>query len=191
MLIPNVFVPSDVHELNDRLKLLFVEKIEGLVSGELVNKWEEKLQGVENEVAGVDAALKKKNSLPKFQELNHKKKVLMSEKELIVKRIGEFKDGMECILRHIEGDRCPRDKEGKGWVPALRLRPGVNWARVYFLVMRECRRLDDGLPIYAFRQEIIQRVSSQQVILLTVLQFNNHSLTYGVEKFDSELHHSV
>lgn len=165
-LIHNVVVPSDVDELNDRLKVLFVEKIKGLVSGELVNRWEKKLQGVEGEVAGVDAALKKHNSVLKFEELNDKKKVLMSEKELILKRIGEFKDGMECILRHIKGGRCSGDKENKGWVPALRLRNAVDWDTVYCLVTRECRRLDDGLPIYAFRQEIIQRISSQQILVL-------------------------
>lgn len=168
-LIPNVVVPSDIDELNDRLKVLFSEKVRDLVAGELVNKWEKKAQGVETEIGVVYTALKKQNSVSKFQELKNKKKALMSEKEMIVKRIGEFKAAIKCVLSHIEtgGKGYYEDsKEEWGWVPPFRLRDGLNWPRIYCIVKRECRRLDDGLPIYAFRQEIIRWISSQQILVL-------------------------
>lgn len=36
------------------------------------------------------------------------------------------------------------------------------WSRIQFL-SRECRRVENGLPIYGFRSEILKMLHSQQV----------------------------
>lgn len=167
-LIANVIVPSDAIELNDRLKPLFSEKLRGLVSGELVKKWEKKLVALDREIGAVSAAMRKHQPWRFFEEHNNKKG-LISEKELIVKRIYEFKSAMNCILSYVEGEgKVFEEKERveRGRVPVFLFDGGFKWPRIYHLMMRECQRLDEGLPIYAFRQEILRHISLQQIMVL-------------------------
>ncbi|KAF2283943.1 hypothetical protein GH714_017447 [Hevea brasiliensis] len=41
-----------------------------------------------------------------------------------------------------------------------------DWERIHRLVLREIRRLEDGLPIYSHRQEILRKICGKQVIVL-------------------------
>ncbi|KNA05011.1 hypothetical protein SOVF_194360 [Spinacia oleracea] len=161
-LIRNVIVLSDRDEVNSRLKPLFSAKLRGLDSCEEVKSWEGKLLSLEKEIAVVLASLRKHNPLQLFDELKKKKEVLRGEKELILKRIQEFKAGVRCLLTHIEGGKG----NGEGFSPYRFDGDGVDWPRIYYLILRECRRLRDGLPIYAYRRELLRHISSQQIMVL-------------------------
>uniref|UniRef100_A0A5B7A9E1 RNA helicase n=1 Tax=Davidia involucrata TaxID=16924 RepID=A0A5B7A9E1_DAVIN len=166
-LVPNVSVPSDNEELSDRLKTLFSERVRRLIEGDLVQKWQKKLGLVLGEFDRVTASLKKPNPAIVFNELLKKKAGLISERDLIEKRIEEFKSMMKCILAHLEGK--PWEDFGDEGVEVLRLGRYFEWgqcSRIHNLMVRECRRLEDGLPIYAFRREILRQIYSQQITVL-------------------------
>ncbi|KAI3665065.1 hypothetical protein L6452_43682 [Arctium lappa] len=160
-LVRNLIVPSDTDELNSRLRVLFSEQIRGFMKGELVMKWESKLEKVSNEIAKLDALLKKPKRLCIHSELYKKKEGNVRERMLIDRRIREFKTGMECILDHVNGkvfDSCV--------VKVLMLKDNLDWSKIYWLMKRECRRLDDGLPIYADRKDILWQIHRQQIMVL-------------------------
>ncbi|KAL1538654.1 RNA helicase [Salvia divinorum] len=161
-LVSNVELPSDRLELNDRLKVLFLGKLKGLKEGELVEKWVKKLGAVKDEIKRISRILSDKASLRVFSELWEEKEVLVGESTFISNRIEEFRLGISSIEEHLEdGEKEERDFE------VLRFARGkIEWGRIYMLMMRECRRLDDGLPIYAHRQEIIKQIHCQQVTVL-------------------------
>ncbi|GAB4848760.1 hypothetical protein Ancab_003487 [Ancistrocladus abbreviatus] len=162
-IIPNVIVPSDIDELIDRLKTLFIARIQGLIEGEIVKRWEKKVADVSNEIAGVSASLRKPNQIGTLEELQRRKKGLLSEREVIMKRMEEFKSALKFIVDHLEGKQLP---EGGDGVKMFLFKNELNWKKIYHFIMRECRRLDDGLPIYAFRREILHQISTQQVMVL-------------------------
>ncbi|CAI9109555.1 OLC1v1009395C2 [Oldenlandia corymbosa var. corymbosa] len=165
-LIQNVQVPSDTDELNDRLKSLFLSELKALFEGELVKKWEEKLERVSDGMREVNLALAKPKQLRVFHELKEKQDGFRQEENMIKKRIKEFKNGIQCLVDYLEG-------KGDEEPDSLGLKVGVfkfgrefDWERIHYLMVRECRRLDDGLPIFAWRREILQQIHGQQVIVL-------------------------
>lgn len=162
-LIQNVQVPSDEDELRDRLKPLFLAKLKGLFEDELVKKWERKLEQVLDEVREVDLTLKKPKKLREFNELKQRKDGLVKEGDLICKRVEEFKKGVQCLVDYLEG-KGEEEEEGLGLkVGVFKFAREFDWEKIHCLMIRECRRFDDGLPIFAFRREILQQIHCQQV----------------------------
>ncbi|GMP25974.1 hypothetical protein CsSME_00002606 [Camellia sinensis var. sinensis] len=153
--------PCDMNKLRDRLRALFTDRVLQLMEGDLVQKWQKKLVLVMKEIDGVVALLRKPNRINVCEELLMKKAGLDSEKSLIEKRIEEFKSSMTTILNHLEGTLASCDG-----VELFRFRRPFEWARIHCLIRRECRRLEDGLPIYACRQEILTEIYNQQVLVL-------------------------
>ncbi|KAF5960411.1 hypothetical protein HYC85_001620 [Camellia sinensis] len=153
--------PCDMNKLRDRLRALFTDRVSQLMEGDLVQKWQRKLGLVMKEIDGVVALLRKSNRINVCQELLMKKAGLDSEKSLIEKRIEEFKSSMTTILNHLEGTLASCDG-----VELFRFRRPFEWVRIHCLIRRECRRLEDGLPIYACRQEILTEIYNQQVLVL-------------------------
>lgn len=153
--------PCDMNKLRDRLRALFTDRVLQLMEGDLVQKWQRKLGLVMKEIDGVVALLPKLNRINVCEELLMKKAGLDSEKSLIEKRIEEFKSSMTTILNHLEGTLASCDG-----VELFRFRRSFEWVRIHCLIRRECRRLEDGLPIYACRQEILTEIYNQQVLVL-------------------------
>lgn len=153
--------PCDMNKLRDRLRALFTDRVLQLMEGDLVQKWRRKLGLVMKEIDGVVALLRKLNRINVCEELLMKKAGLDSEKSLIEKRIEEFKSSMTTILNHLEGTLASCDG-----VELFRFRRSFEWVRIHCLIRRECRRLEDGLPIYACRQEILTEIYNQQVLVL-------------------------
>ncbi|KAK8663837.1 hypothetical protein V6N13_083642 [Hibiscus sabdariffa] len=166
-LISNITVPSDAVELDQNLRTLFSSHIAGLMEGTLVKKWQEKISEKSDEIAKLSAQMGKRNySFSKFYELDDTKKALMGERSVISKRLKEFKGGMESLLRCLEsGVVIGNDEDDKG-VEVFRVEGEVDWKRIHQLILRECRRLEDGLPIYAHRQEILTRIHGEQIMVL-------------------------
>ncbi|KAI3695771.1 hypothetical protein L1987_78771 [Smallanthus sonchifolius] len=158
-LVQNMLVPSDTEELNSRLRVLFRKRIIGLMEGESVMKLEKKLDEVNREIARLSLLLKKRTGLAAHLELSKKKEGHVREGELIRRRIAEFKSGMECIVDYLDG-KVSDD------VKVLLLKGAFNWNKIYWMIKRECRRLDDGLPIYADRKDILWQIHCQQVMVL-------------------------
>ena len=42
----------------------------------------------------------------------------------------------------------------------------VDFARVHKIMLRECRRLKEGLPIYAYRRRILNHIFTNQVTMV-------------------------
>lgn len=159
-------MPSDLVELNQNLKTLFSSHITGLMEGELVRKWQKKINEKSDEIADLSGQMgKRKYSLGRFYELHDKKKTLKAERSTISKRLKEFKGGMRSLLRCLETGEIGNE-EGDEGVEVYRVEGELDWKLIHQLILRECRRLEDGLPIYARRQEILTRIHGQQVTVL-------------------------
>lgn len=155
-LLSPLLLPSDKQELNDTLKTLFLKKIDALLEGEQLRNWQKKLAGVLDELDLLRKRLGRKNNLRV-----HKESGLGTERELIMKRMGEFKAAMNCVRAHLEDKP---EEAGERFVPIFKfVRGEYDWNRIHHLILRECKRLDDGLPIYAHRQEILQNIYTEQV----------------------------
>lgn len=152
---PKINLPSDKEELNERLKGVFLEKLNGLINGVLVQKWQKKLGFVAEQIGDNSFLLRKPNRLAVYQELYKKKKGFEDERDLILLRIDEFRNGIKCIIDYLNKE----EKEFK----VFNFGAKIDWGRIHYFMMRECRRFDNGLPIYGYRQQILEQISSQQV----------------------------
>lgn len=154
---------SAAGELEDRLRALFADRVSRLMEGEEVKKWRKKLQSTVDEIDDVSCLLGRPNKPGVCQQLCDRKKGLSAERDLILKRLGEFKSAMNCIQAHLEGNKD--EVEG---VQVLKFGASFDWNRIYCLISRERRRLEDGLPIYAYRRDILQQIHLQQVLFLAL-----------------------
>ncbi|KAL4180995.1 hypothetical protein AMTRI_Chr12g268910 [Amborella trichopoda] len=164
-----VVVPSDQNELTDRLRTLFAVHVQCLLRGEALERCKQKLETIDMELRNVVSLLKSSNPLKSYYEINGKKEGLISERRLVEKRIEEFKSAMVCIHNQLDlaiwDDCLSYDSEDDGVVP-YKFKGTWNWDRLHHILLRECRRLDDGLPIYGCRQEILKKVLHHQVLVL-------------------------
>ncbi|CAN1261730.1 ATP-dependent RNA helicase DEAH12, chloroplastic [Linum perenne] len=154
-----VKVPSDSEELRGDLGEVFANFVRGLIGGEIVRELKSKVERKCREIEEVSRKLKVK------RELTDTKKVLVSEVEMMEKRLEEFKAAMSCVLKHIGGGNL-EEEEGVVDVEPLLLEGEVDWVKIHRLILREIRRLQDGLPIYAHRREILARIRDSQIMVL-------------------------
>ncbi|OMO56179.1 hypothetical protein CCACVL1_26714 [Corchorus capsularis] len=164
--VSHLLQPSDKDELQQKLKTLFSNHIKGLLEGELVRKWQKKIEGKSDEIAGVSRQMSKRNySIGGFCDLNDKKKALMAERSMISKRLKEFKGALRSLLGRLEAGEARNEGEEEA-VEVFQLDGEFDEKRLHRLILRECRRLEDGLPIYAHRQEILTRIHGEQIMVL-------------------------
>lgn len=153
-LVANVTVPSDVEELRDRLRGLFSGHVLSIMdNGDCVKKVRAEIEEKSRQVESFSS--KRGINIEAFE----RKKAIEAERDLVVKRLEEFKNGMKSIVRFLEG----RDGE-KDDVAVFSLEGDYDWPRIHSLIRRECRRLEDGLPIYAYRRNILKRIHGEQVV---------------------------
>lgn len=162
-LVWNVEAPSDRLELNDRLKVLFIDKLKGLKEGELMEKWLKKLGTVVDEITKVSELLKNPQKLGVIDQILMKRKGLEAERDLILNRVEEFKNGIRSIEVYLENGEKNEEPDFEVFRFVGRK---IDWGRIYRLMMRECRRFDDGLPVYAHRRAIMKQIHCQQVYFL-------------------------
>lgn len=162
-MIPHVLVPSDIDELRARVRALFASFVKGLMEGKEVERWREESERVSKEIRRLTHSLGKPLPLGQFHELREKRKGLEAEKKLIERRIKEFQSAMECILCYLEGNNNKLEKAGCSVFRKFKFEEASDWKRMHKLIMRERRRLEDGLPIYAYRSEILAEIHFQQV----------------------------
>ncbi|KAI7729095.1 hypothetical protein M8C21_019433 [Ambrosia artemisiifolia] len=99
-----------------------------------------------------------------YMEFVKKKEGNVCESKLIRRRVSEFKSAMECIIDYL--NRRGFDRDRSDVVKVLMLEGWFDWVKRYSMIKRECKRLDDGLHIYANHQDILLQIHSQQVMVL-------------------------
>lgn len=169
-------LPSDLVELDERLKVLFCERLMGYLKGGIVERVQTRLDKVNADITCVCKKLKMFNNIFVHKELEKERTALREERELISKRLREFRCGVECIIGYLKGN------SGSCSGKVFKFDGEFDWGRIYLLITREIKRFDDGLPIYSCRQEIFQVIQSNQVpesmnftsaLNLLIFQFKN------------------
>lgn len=103
-----------------------------------------------------------RNRFRDFHQLDLEKKTLESEKELIDAKIAEYKEAMWSMQRAMRGSG---DKEEGVHLFGAVEGADVDFVRVHMMLLRECRRLKEGLPIYAYRRRILNHIFANQVTM--------------------------
>ncbi|KAL7199797.1 hypothetical protein ACSBR2_021990 [Camellia fascicularis] len=153
-------------ELQERVKGLFVCHVESLLEGEVMQSMVKKRKVLQNEAENLSARLRKPQKLGLlFGDLPGKAKGLRDEIGLITNRMEEFRSAMKWVLNYLQGNNS-KDSVISGETEVFKFEDGLDLSRIHCIVMRECRRLEEGLPIYGFRLEIIRKVLSEQVMVL-------------------------
>ncbi|KDP40932.1 hypothetical protein JCGZ_24931 [Jatropha curcas] len=152
-------VGEDVRERLKRVFKFYAEK--KVLEGETVKKLEGKVNELSVAIDEFSGLLRKPKSLRTYVEIEARKQHLHDERDGIVNRIEEFKGAVKCILDYLDGKEVEELAVlgFKNW-------KGFNWNKIHFFLLRECRRLENGLPIYGFRREILQQMHLQQVMIL-------------------------
>lgn len=114
--------------------------------------------------------LRAHNRLRDFDRLDLEKKTLEAEKELVGAKIAEYKAAMSSIrhaMLRVTDDEEEEESVDEGVdVFGIGEDKDVDFARLHMMMLRECRRLNEGLPIYAYRRKILNHIFSNQVMVL-------------------------
>ena len=65
----------------------------------------------------------------------------------------------------------------------FKLDGSFDWKRLHCLIKRERRRLEEGLPIYAFRWDVLHAIHSQQLCSITIfgsILFSGYLLRFSI-----------
>ncbi|KAK1315489.1 hypothetical protein QJS10_CPA06g02024 [Acorus calamus] len=169
-------VPFDESELTFRLKALFAGHAVDLMEGEVASLLEARIEEVSEEIRGLSGSLSRRpNQLRMVAERIEKKRRLFEEKAIMEGRLGEFRAAMRCMMEKlgesVEGFApCYGDIEDEKFGPVEVIgfggNRGFDWGSIYCTMIRECKRLETGLPIYACRRKILRTVEANQVVVL-------------------------
>ncbi|ONK61612.1 uncharacterized protein A4U43_C08F31770 [Asparagus officinalis] len=149
------------------VKGILIKHVESLLGGESVSRCRERADELERGIRRKASLLSRPKRINVAREIKDNKERLEAELATINGKLGEFKVAMESILSYL--------KEGKDGVSEtgefdlfkfgrdMDLRCLV---RIHSIVVRECRRLTDGLPIYSCRRELLQTMFFNQVTVV-------------------------
>ncbi|KAG9443171.1 hypothetical protein H6P81_019025 [Aristolochia fimbriata] len=155
--------PCHSSELSDRLSNLFKSRVRYLLKADLVSLCMSKVDSLTDKIAHVTLLLARHNSLHDAHQYLAKREELYEQKEQIVRRLDEYKVAMLCILSHLDGPRleaCTLDVE------VFDFKGGTEWDRLHRFMTRERKRLEEALPIYGHRREILKRFQTEQAMVL-------------------------
>ncbi|KAK3127728.1 hypothetical protein QOZ80_7AG0577610 [Eleusine coracana subsp. coracana] len=109
-------------------------------------------------------ASRRGNRFRDFDQLHLQKETLEAEKALVDAKIAEYKAAMRSIWCAM---LCATEEEEEGVDVFGILKDGeLDFTRVHMMMLRECRRLKEGMPIYAYRRRILDHIFSNQVMIL-------------------------
>jgi ATP-dependent RNA helicase DHX8/PRP22 len=107
-----------------------------------------------------------RNKFSDFDQLDLQKKTLETQKDLVDAKIAEYKASMRLIrramLRGTDEEEEEVEEEGVD-VFGIGECEDVDFVRLHMMMLRECRRLNEGLPIYAYRRKILNHIYNNQV----------------------------
>ncbi|CAL5085685.1 unnamed protein product [Urochloa decumbens] len=117
-------------------------------------------------IQAVKARLGWRNRIRDFDQLNLERKALEAEKELVDAKIAEYQAAMRSICRAmLRGEEEDGDEDEVDVFGAVQ-GGELDFVRVHKILLRECRRLKEGLPIYAYRRRILNHIFTNQVMIL-------------------------
>lgn len=141
---------------------VFSLHINGLLeSHPAVTRWEQRGFELGSEIEKVSRMLSSRNRLAVFAELQERKKGLELEKDQVHSRLEEFREAMDCILAWLRRGTGVAEEGDK--VGIFKLGKQIDFDRLHYLIVRECRRLEDGLPVYGCRRKMLTHIFANQV----------------------------
>jgi ATP-dependent RNA helicase DHX8/PRP22 len=155
------------------LASLFASHASRLLDSDLVSRCAARSAELAVSIQSVKHRLRAHNKLRDFDQLDLQKRTLEAEKDLVDDKIAEYKAAMNSIRRAMlcgTDDEEEVDEEGVDVFGIIREGEDVDFVRLHMMMLRECRRLNEGLPIYAYRRKILDHIFNNQVGVMT-LQF--------------------
>ncbi|VAH73546.1 unnamed protein product [Triticum turgidum subsp. durum] len=147
---------------------LFASHASRLLDSGLVSRSAARSAELAVSIQSVKRRLRGHNNFRDFDQFNLQKKTLEAEKELVDAKIAEYKAAMSSIRRAmLRGTDDEEEVEEEG-VDVFGIGEGedVDFVRLHMMMMRECRRLNEGLPIYSYRRKILNHIFNNQVMIL-------------------------
>ncbi|CAA6658866.1 unnamed protein product [Spirodela intermedia] len=152
-----------------RLRNLFAGHARGLLACESVRRCDQRIEEVSAEIRKLSESMKNRTKLPLFLERMARRSRLEEERDQLRQKRGEFQAGLRSILtllgEEAGGEGSVGKEEGDG-VEVFGARGELDWNQIHWLLIRERRRLDEGLPIFAYRRKILNVINSNQVVIL-------------------------
>ncbi|KAL2332743.1 hypothetical protein Fmac_013956 [Flemingia macrophylla] len=154
-------------DLDGRLRPVFTAHVrEVMTEGKEVRRWVAECERLSTEIGTVSALLSQHLYIGTHLQCMEKMKGLVDEKNLVERRLREFQSAMECVLKHLEDGEGSGDGQVIDTVSVFRFDGDCDWKRIHCFISRERRRLQDGLPIYSYRSDILQKIHHQQITVL-------------------------
>lgn len=164
--------PCDRAEEAVRLRNLFAGHARGLLTCESVRRCDQRIEEVSAEIRKLSASMKSRTQLSLFLERQARRSRLEEERDQLRQKLGEFQAGLRSILTFLGenagGEGSVGQEEGDG-VEVFGADGELDWNQIHWLLIRERRRLDEGLPIFAYRRKILNVINSNQVSFFHVL----------------------
>ncbi|XP_048555312.1 ATP-dependent RNA helicase DEAH12, chloroplastic-like isoform X2 [Triticum urartu] len=163
--LPNAALAAHAFPL---IASLFASHASRLVDTDLVSRSAARSAELAASIQSLEHRLRSRNSFRDFDQLHLQKKTLEAEKDLVDAKIAEYKASMSSIRRAmLHGTDEEEEVEEEG-VDVFGIGEGkdVDFARLHMMMLRECRRLNEGLPIYAYRRKILNHIFNNQVMTL-------------------------
>ncbi|VAI13723.1 unnamed protein product [Triticum turgidum subsp. durum] len=150
---------------------LFASHASRLLDSDLVSRLAARSSQLAASVQTVKHRLRvRRSNLRDFDQFNLQRKTLEADKDLLDAKIAEYKAAMMSIRRAMlsgtdEEEEVDQEEEGVDLFGIVE-DDDVDFARVHTMMLRECRRLNEGLPIYAYRRKILNHIFANQVMIL-------------------------
>ncbi|XP_052162172.1 ATP-dependent RNA helicase DEAH11, chloroplastic-like [Oryza glaberrima] len=168
LLTPDVSDPALAAHAAPLIASLFAAHAARLVDSDLVSLTAARSSELAASIQAVNRRLAGHNRIRDFEQLQAQKRTLKAEKELVDAKIDEYKAAMRSIRRALlRGTEDDEEAEEEG-LEVFGIGGGgeMNFARLHMIMLRECRRLKEGLPIYAYRRNILDHIFANQVMIL-------------------------
>uniref|UniRef100_R7WE14 RNA helicase n=1 Tax=Aegilops tauschii TaxID=37682 RepID=R7WE14_AEGTA len=160
--LPNAALAAHAFPL---IASLFASHASRLLDTDLVSRSAARSAELAASIQSLEHRLRSRNSVRDFDQLHLQKKTLEAEKDLVDAKIAEYKASMSSIRRAMLRGTDDEEEEGVD-VFGIGEREDVDFARLHMMMLRECRRLNEGLPIYAYRRKILNHIFNNQVMIL-------------------------
>ncbi|GJN33125.1 hypothetical protein PR202_gb21691 [Eleusine coracana subsp. coracana] len=166
LLTPQLPEPTHASHAAPLIASLFADHASLLLDSGLVDQCAARSAELAASIQDVKKRLasRRGNRFRDFDQLHLQKETLEAEKALVDGKIAEYKASMRSIWCSM---LCATEEEEEGVDVFGILKDGeLDFTRVHMMMLRECRRLKEGMPIYAYRRRILDHIFSNQVMIL-------------------------
>ncbi|XP_078435393.1 ATP-dependent RNA helicase DEAH11, chloroplastic-like [Wolffia australiana] len=154
--------PVNRGEEDSRIRCLFAEHARSLLSCESARLYDRKIDDLTGAIKKLSISKIKRAPLAEFEERMARRRSMEEEGDLLRMKQGEFRAGVFSILGLL-GESIAEKGQGGGVYEAD---GKLDWDQLHCLLVRERRRLEEGLPIYAYRRKILSLIACNQVMML-------------------------